>query len=98
MWDAFFARRNAFILDLLERFGHEDLGGLRQTTTIWPPVLPSDTDNAIRNAVALVNGGIRSRRTAIAHLGSNDPDAEMARIAEETDTSNIPPPPPSPHS
>lgn len=94
MWDAFFARRNALILDLLERFGHEDLGGLRQTTTIWPPVLPSDTDNAIRNAVALVNGGIRSRRTAIAHLGSTDPDAEMARIAEETGASNIPPSPP----
>ncbi|MGI8485492.1 MAG: phage portal protein, partial [Thermomicrobiales bacterium] len=90
MWDAFFARRNALLLDLLERFGHEDLGGLRQTTTIWPPVLPSDTDSAIRNAVSLVNGGIRSRRTAIATLGSNDPDAELARIAEETHTLTLP--------
>jgi len=86
IWDAFFSHRNALLLDLLERFGHEDVGGLRQTTTIWAPVLPSDTDSAIRNAVSLVNGGIRSRRTAIATLGSNDPDAELARIAEETRT------------
>ena len=90
MWDAFFGRRNALLLDLLERFGHEDVGGLRQTTTIWPPVLPSDTDSAIRNAVALVSSGIRSRRTAIATLGSNDPDAELARIAEETHALTLP--------
>ncbi len=90
MWDAFFARRNALLLDLLERFGHEDLDGLRQTTTIWPPVLPSDTDSAIRNAVSLVSSGIRSRRTAIATLGSNDPDTELARIAEESRTLTLP--------
>ncbi|HEU0164053.1 MAG TPA: phage portal protein, partial [Thermomicrobiales bacterium] len=51
MWDAFFAERNFRLLDLLERFGGHDLGGLRQTTTLWPPVLPSDTDSAVRNAV-----------------------------------------------
>lgn len=87
MWDAFFLHRNALLLDLLERFGGEALGGLRQTSTIWPPVLPSDTDSAVRNAVSLVGHGIRSRRSAIAGLGgagSEDPEAELARIVEET--------------
>lgn len=87
MWDAFFLRRNAMLLDLLERFGGEALGGLRQTATIWPPVLPSDTDSAVRNAVSLVGTGIRSRRSAIAGLGgagSEDPEGELARIVEET--------------
>jgi hypothetical protein len=84
MWDGVFSARNAMLLDLLERFGGEDdLHGLRQTSAIWPPVLPSDTDGAVRNAVALVGSGIRSRRGAMASLGESDPDAELARIAEE---------------
>jgi hypothetical protein len=83
MWDGVFATRNAMLLDLLERFGGEDLGGLRRTLTIWPPVLPSDTDSAVRNAVSLVGSGIRSRRSAMATLGEMDPDAEMTRIREE---------------
>ena len=86
MWDAFFQSRNALLLDLLERFGGEALGGLRQTATIWPPVLPSDTDSAVRNAVSLVEHGIRSRRSAMAGLGSagsEDPEAELARILDE---------------
>ncbi|MGC4107244.1 MAG: phage portal protein [Thermomicrobiales bacterium] len=87
MWDAFFQRRNAMLLDLLERFGGHALGGLRQTVAIWPPVLPSDTDSAVRNAVSLVDHGVRSRRSAIAGLGgagSEDPDGELARILAET--------------
>jgi hypothetical protein len=82
-WDGVYTARNAMLLDLLERFGGEELHGLRQTTTIWPPVLPSDADSAVRNAVALVGSGIRSRRGAMATLGESDPDAELARIAEE---------------
>jgi len=83
MWDGVFAQRNAMILDLLERFGGHDLHGLRRTSTIWPAVLPSDTAAAVRNAVALVGSGIQSRRSAIASLGSDDPDAELARLLEE---------------
>jgi len=86
LWDGFYARRNALLLDLLERFGGEDLAGLRRTTTIWPSVLPSDTDGTVRNAVALVGNGIQSRRTAIAALGGDDPEAELARIAAEMET------------
>jgi len=83
MWDGVFMRRNAMLLDLLERFGGEDFQGLRRTTTLWPPVLPSDTDSAVRNAVSLVGSGIQSRRSAMTTLGEPDPDAELARIREE---------------
>jgi hypothetical protein len=32
---------------------------------------------------ALVEAGIQSRRTAAANLGSDDPEAEWARVLEE---------------
>jgi len=83
MWDGVFARRNAMLLDLLERFGGHDLHGLRRTVTIWPAVLPSDTDASVRNAVALVGSNIQSRRSAIVALGSDDPDTELARMLDE---------------
>ncbi len=82
-WDAFYQERNRRLLDLLERFGGSDLGGLRRTETIWPNVLPSDAELAVRSAVALVESGIQSRRTALAGLGATDPDAELARIAQD---------------
>ena len=83
MWDVAFAQRNARLLHLLETFGDQEIGGLRQTSTIWPPILPSDRDSAVRNAVSLVNTSVQSRRSAMAGLGENDPDAELARIQEE---------------
>jgi hypothetical protein len=82
-WESLFRQRNARILDLLERFGGHDLGGLRRTTTLWPSVLPSDTDSAVRNAAQLVANGIQSRRTAVATLGSDDPEGELARVLDE---------------
>ncbi|MGH2533195.1 MAG: phage portal protein [Thermomicrobiales bacterium] len=83
MWEGVFRERNARILDLSERFGGLDLGGLRRTATIWPSVLPSDTDSAVRNAVQLVAHGIHSRHTAIATLGGDDPEGELARVIDE---------------
>lgn len=82
-WEAFHRERNRLVLDLLERFGGEAIGGLRETETIWPEVLPSDIDGSVRNAVALVQSGIQSRRTANASLGGTDPDAEMRRVEDE---------------
>ena len=82
-WDAFFRQRNSRLLDLLERFGGVEGGGLRQTTTIWPDVLPSDTESAVQNEVRLVASGIHSRRTAIATLGGNDPEGELRRVLVE---------------
>jgi hypothetical protein len=85
-WEALYHRRNALLLDLLERFGGLELGGLRRTVTIWPSVLPSDRDGAVRNAATLVAHGIHARRTAVATLGGDDPDAELARVVEEART------------
>lgn len=82
-WDAVYRARNARLLDLQERFGGEDLGGLRRSLALWPSVLPSDRDGAVRNAVSLVQSGIHSRRTAVAALGGEDPEGELARVREE---------------
>jgi hypothetical protein len=79
----FYDERNRRLLDLLERFAGEDLGGLRRTEPVWPAILPSDAETEARTEVALVAANIRSRRTAAANLGSEDPDAELDRIIEE---------------
>lgn len=84
-WDVFYQERNRRLLDLLERFGNAPIGGLRHTETIWPNVLPSDTELAVRSAVTLVESGIQSRRSALAALGVTDPDAELARVVAERD-------------
>lgn len=85
LWDVFYMERNRRLLDLLERYGGEEIGGLRRTVTIWPNVLPSDSELAVRSAVALVESGIQSRRSALVALGSDDPDGELDRIADESD-------------
>ena len=82
-FDAFYRARNARLLDLLERFGGERLGGLRRTAPVWPIALPSDLDASVRNAAQLVAAGIHSRRTAVASLGGTDPEAEWAKVVEE---------------
>lgn len=82
-FDAFYRARNARLLDLLERFGGERLGGLRRTAAVWPSALPSDLDASVRNAAQLVAAGIHSRRTAVASLGGSDPEGEWARVVEE---------------
>lgn len=92
-WDAFYQERNRRLLDLLERFDGAPIDGLRRTVTLWPNVLPSDSDLAVRSAVALVESGIQSRRTALAILGSVDPDSELDRIA--TEITRFTPPQPS---
>lgn len=88
MWAAHFSRRNAMLLELSERFGGHDLRGVRQTNPIWPSILPSDRDVAVRNAATLVESRIQSRRSAMVALGGNDPDAELAAIRAERDLMN----------
>ncbi|HEU0114455.1 MAG TPA: phage portal protein, partial [Thermomicrobiales bacterium] len=82
-WEAFHWARNGRLLDLLERFGGEPLAGLRRTETIWPPILPSDVTDAVRNATQLTAAGIQSRRTAAAALGNDDPEREWADVLAE---------------
>ena len=81
--ESLYRRRNAMLLDLMERFGGAPIGGLRRTVPVWPPILPSDREAEARVGVQLVNAKVRSRRSVAADLGEEDPDAEMTRIVEE---------------
>ena len=80
-----YRKRNAMLLDLMERFGGAPIGGLRRTVPVWPPILPSDREADARVGVQLVNARVRSRRSVAADLGEEDPDGEIARIVEEAE-------------
>jgi hypothetical protein len=84
VWDSVFARRNALVLDLLARFGGLDIGEVRRMVALWSPILPSDRDALVRNEIQLVEHGLHSRRTALAHLGTEDPEQELALVAYES--------------
>lgn len=83
VWDAVYRRRNAMVLDLLERFGGEDIGGLRRTETIWSEVLPSDRDALARTEARLVAANIHSRREAMANLGDDDAEGNWLQVLDE---------------
>jgi hypothetical protein len=80
-----YRRRNAMLLDLMERFGGAPIGGLRRTVPIWPPILPNDREADARVGVQLVNARVRSRRSVAADLGEEDPDRELERIVQEAE-------------
>src|SRR5215212_4774758 len=80
-----YRKRNAMVLDLMERFGGAPIGGLRRTVPVWPPILPSDREAEARVGVQLVNARVRSRRSVAADLGEEDPDGELTRIVEEAE-------------
>lgn len=52
-------------------------------SVIWPPILPSDRTETVRQETALVAAGIHSRRRAMDTLGEGDSEAEWARVLEE---------------
>lgn len=84
-WEMVYRKRNAMILDLLERFGGLELGGLRQTRAVWSEVLPSDREALVRSEARLVASGIHSRRDAMAVLGDADAEASWLRVLDEID-------------
>lgn len=84
-FDRYYQARNFRILDLMERFGGErTIAGARQTRTLWPSILPSDEETAIRNQTQLVRDQISSRRRAAQQLGIDDAEAELQQIIAET--------------
>lgn len=93
VWDGIYRRRNAMVLDLIERFGGIDLGGLRRTETIWGEVLPSDRESLARTESRLVAANIHSRREAMAKLGSDDTEAGWLQVLEELEALREPSPP-----
>lgn len=74
-WSSLYRRRNAKVLELLERFGGADVGGLRRTVPIWGAILPSDRTALVRDEAQLVSAGIHSRAHAADMLGDGDPAA-----------------------
>ena len=79
---AVYERRALLILRLLHQFTGLDIEGLRPAMH-WGPILPVDRSRQVADEVALVAAGIESHRAASAHLGSDDPEAEWARVVEE---------------
>jgi hypothetical protein len=79
---AVYERRAVLILRLLRQFTGLNIDGLRPVMH-WGPVLPVDRSRQVADERSLVEAGIQSRRTAAAHLGSEDPEAEWARVGEE---------------
>jgi hypothetical protein len=86
-WTAALRRRNAIILKLAERFG---LDGARagefapyRTKVIWPPMVPRDDAQEVQNNLALVQAGLRSHRSAMDALGTEDPESELRRVVED---------------
>ena len=83
VWDSVYRRRNAMVLELLERFGGHQFGGVRRTEVVWGPILPRDREALVRSEARLVASGIHSRRTAMVALGETGPEEEWARVLEE---------------
>ncbi|MCC6381762.1 MAG: phage portal protein, partial [Dehalococcoidia bacterium] len=79
---AAYERRAALMLRLLGLFGGLEVEGLRPRVQ-WGPVLPIDRSRQVADERSLVAAGIQSRRTAAARLGSDDAEAEWARVREE---------------
>ena len=79
---AVYERRAALVLRLLAQYSGLDIEGLRPVMH-WGPVLPVDRSRQVADERTLVQAGITSRRTAAAHLGADDPEAEWARVQEE---------------
>ncbi len=79
---AVYERRAMLILRLLAQYTGLDIEGLRPVMH-WGPVLPVDRAREVADARTLVAAGIVSRRTAAAQLGTDDPEAEWAKVIEE---------------
>lgn len=82
-WDAALTQRAQIFLRLMEQHQQIDTTGFGTPIAIWPPILPSDTDAAVRNVVNRVQNGLMSRRAAMITLGEHDPDAEFRQMASE---------------
>lgn len=82
-WDTVLSQRAALMIRMMAHHQDVDTNGFETPIPIWPPILPSDTNAAVRNAVARVQHGLMSRRTAMTALGEHDPDAELRQMASE---------------
>ncbi len=85
VWGAALRRRARLTWQVAEGVGLAPPGafaGLRPRI-VWPSMMPQDDVQDVRNNVALVAAGLRSRQTALDALGAESPEVELARIAGE---------------
>jgi hypothetical protein len=87
VWTAALRRRNGMLLKLAELVGFRGASPGRyapwRSRVIWPPMMPQDDAVDVQNNVSLVAAGLRSHRTAMDVLGTEDPEAELGRVLED---------------
>lgn len=81
-WSAGLRARNSMILRIGELMGLGKFAPYR-SRVVWAPLLPTDAEVDVRNNVALVEAGLRSKAAAMDRLGEESPEDELARIAGE---------------
>ena len=83
-WTRALRRRSALVLELARQFGAGRTGSApleaHRIRVLWPPMLPKDDDAEVQNQVRLVGAGLRSHRTAMDALGTENPEEELARV------------------
>jgi hypothetical protein len=79
---AVYRRRAEMVLQLLEQRTGVQYLPVRLRVT-WGTVMPQDRGRLVWVEQLLVDAGLHSRRRAMAELGIEDPEAELARIREE---------------
>lgn len=82
-WDTALTQRADLMLRMMAHHQDMDTSGFGIPTSIWPQILPSDANAAVRNAVSRVQHGLMSRRSAMSALGEHDPDAELRQMESE---------------
>lgn len=88
-WERALRERARLVLLLSELFGGAKLvGGIDryQVHVVWPPMLPKDDAVEVRNQVALVGASLRSHRTAMDALGTENPEEEIVKVNEDRAT------------
>ena len=94
-WTRALRRRSALVLDLARQFGSGSIESHR-IRVLWPPMLPADDASEVQNQVRLVGAGLRSHRSAMDALGTENPEEELARVqADRAALGETSPPAPS---
>ncbi len=94
IWTVALEERSRMILRLHALHGNHaaaevlDPSAGYQLRVVWPPILPSDRTEVVRQETALVAAGIHSRRRAMDMLGEGDSEAEWHRVLEEMEMSH----------
>lgn len=89
VWTVALEERSRMILRLHALHGNQHAAEVMRSGSgytirvVWPPILPSDRTEVVRQETALVEAGIHSRRRAMDTLGEGDSEAEWARVLEE---------------